>query len=196
MYKKLFSIILLSLSTLALPARGMPLYFTATLEGSQEVPAVATAASGSATLALNAAQDRLEIMIELFGLDLDGAQTPDAADNVVAGHIHAAPAGANGGVVFGLFSPSSDLNGDLLIDAAAGTISTAWDLAEGVGTTLAAQLPSLLSAGLYLNIHTLGNPAGEVRGQIVAARVPAPGGALLLGTALLALGFTRRRAGG
>jgi len=177
------------------PARAMPLFFEATLDGGQEVPPVVNAAGGTATLELNAAQDRLEIMIQLFGLDLDGAQTPGAGDNVLAGHIHAAPAGANGGVVFGFLSPNNDTNGDLVIDAVAGTIFSGWDLNEGQGTTLAAELPALLAGGLYLNFHTPDFPAGAVRGQIMPRDpgIPVPGSGLLLGAGLLVLGVLRGR---
>jgi hypothetical protein len=175
------------------PAHGI-LIFESTLDGAQEVPPNASTASGTATLTLNDAQDRLEILITLLGLDLDGAQTPgDPNDNVQGAHIHAAPAGVNGGVVFGFISPNSDLNGDLVVNAAAGTIFSAWDLVppEGNGTTLAAQLPNLLSGGLYINVHTPVFPGGEIRGQITA--VPEPTTLLLMGLGFAGLGFARRR---
>ena len=76
----------------------------------------------------------------------------------------------------------SDLNGDLVIDAIAGTVVSAWDLNEGNGTTLASQLPALFNEGLYFNVHTVAFRPGEIRGQIT--RVPTP--SVL---ALFALGF-------
>ncbi len=166
--------------------------FSASLTEAQEVaPPTPLGASGTATLVLNDLMTRLEMNIQLFGLDLDGTQTATTDDNVVAMHIHAAPAGVNGGVVFGLISPNSDLNGDLMIDAAAGTISSAWDVGEGnAGTDLALQLGNLFSRGLYFNIHTPVSPAGQIRGQIVSE--PAVLG--LLASGLLFAGFLRRRA--
>jgi hypothetical protein len=166
--------------------------FTATLTGDQEVPnPVATNASGTAELVLNAAQDQLSITINIDGLDLDGNQTPDNGDDDVVGlHIHAAPAGSNGGVVFGFISPNNDTNGDLVIDPVLGEVFSVWDLNEGNNTTLGDQLDELFSEGLYINAHTPANPGGEIRGQIV----PEPASvAMMLGVAGL-VGFRRRYA--
>ena len=148
--------------------------FSANFSGEQENPPVTSSASGTAQLSLNDAMDRLEINIQLFGLDLDGNQTPDGDDDVVALHIHRAPVGSNGPVVFGLISPNNDTSvpPDLMIDPVAGTLFSAWDLTEGNNTTLADELVNLFSSGLYFNVHTPGNPSGEIRGQIVP--VPEP----------------------
>jgi CHRD domain len=163
--------------------------FSAQLTGDQEVGPQVTSASGSAVLELNDTEDRLVIDIQLNGLDLDGLQTADPNDDVIGAHIHAAPAGINGGVVFGFIGINSDTNADLVVNAAAGTIHSAWDLGEGNGTTLAAQLPALVSKGLYINIHTNRIPGGEIRGQII----PEPAGcALALVAAALAATFRRR----
>nr|MDQ2696911.1 CHRD domain-containing protein [Pseudomonadota bacterium] len=157
--------------------------FTATLTGAQEVPPNASAATGTATLTLNNAMDRLEIMVQLVGLDLLAMGTmPTDPNDVQAFHIHAAPAGTNGSVVFGFISPNSDLNGDLVIDPVAETLFTAWDLNEGNGgQTLASQLGNLFSAGLYLNAHTPTFPGGEIRGQIIfQQQIPEPESTALL----------------
>lgn len=60
----------------AQPAQAVTI-LTATLTGAQEAPGPGDdTASGTATLTLNDAQDRLEITIQIVGLDLDAAQTP------------------------------------------------------------------------------------------------------------------------
>lgn len=142
--------------------------FRANLDGAQEVPPNNSAATGFATLLLNDAQDRLEIMLSVIGVDFDGNQTPnDPSDNLAALHIHNAPAGMNGPIVFG-FIFSSDTNGDLVIDPDNSTVFSGWDLDEGNNTTLGDQLANLFAGNLYINLHTVEFPAGEIRGQIQA----------------------------
>jgi hypothetical protein len=160
-------------------------HFQAFLDGSQETTPTPSAATGLASLILNDAQNRLWITLSLTLLDLDGNQTPSNSDDNVTGlHIHNAPPGTNGGVVFGFISPNNDANGDLVIDAAAGTVTSAWDLNEGNGTTLSAQLPDLFAGNLYFNVHTPAYPPGEIRGQIT---VPVPAAAALIPFGLLPL---------
>lgn len=174
----------------AINSAGAVTIFTANLTEAQEVaPPAPLGASGSALLRLNDAMTRLEMTVQLFGLDLDGNQTASVDDDVVAMHIHAAPAGVNGGVVFGLISPNSDLNGDLTIDPVAGLIFSAWDVGEGNGTDLPLQLGNLFNQGLYFNVHTTASPAGQVRGQIVSE----PAALGLLAGGLAVAGFMRRR---
>lgn len=168
--------------------------FTADLTEAQEVAApMPLGASGMATLVLNAAMTRLEMTIQLVGLDLDGLQTATVDDNVTAMHIHAAPVGVNGGVVFGLLGLMSDLNGDLMTDPVTGLVSSAWDLGEGNGTDLNLQLGNLFSEGLYFNVHTMASPGGQIRGQIVG--VPEPTGLAMLAGATVIVGFAVRRRG-
>lgn len=139
-------------------------YF-ATLDGQQEAAPTASTATGSASLSLNAAQDRLTYTIKLTGLDLDGTITPeDADDDVVALHFHVAPPGTNGAVVFGQISPNDDAD-DLVINAAAGTLTGAWENSDA--KPLSGQLANLLADGLYLNVHTTEYPGGAIRGQVL-----------------------------
>jgi hypothetical protein len=166
-------------------------HFQAFLDGSQETTPTPSAATGLASLILNDAQDRLWITLSLTLLDLDGNQTPGNPDDDVTGlHIHNAPPGTNGGVVFGFINPNNDTNGDLVIDAAAGTVTSAWDLSEGNSTTLSAQLPDLFAGNLYFNVHTPAYPPGEIRGQIA---LPVPAAAALIPLGLVPLAAVTRR---
>src|SRR5688572_10169835 len=103
--------------------------------------------------------------------------TSMASKRLTRFHIHAAPAGSNGGIVFGMKDPNHDLD-DLVINPVTGRITGVWDGTEGNGTTLGAQLANLLANGLYFNVHTPDFTGGEVRGQII--RVPEPGTWVLL----------------
>ena len=80
-------------------------FFAASLDEAQS-GGTGSAATGTAMLTLNDAMTELTMTI-LF----DGITTTD----ITAFHIHAAPAGTPGPVVFGLVSPNHDEDGDLWI---------------------------------------------------------------------------------
>jgi Ca2+-binding RTX toxin-like protein len=116
---------------------------------------------------LNKAQTEFNFFAQVNGLDL-GGQTPSTTDNVTAAHFHRAVAGVPGGIVFGFIgAPNNELQGETVVNAAAGTVSGSWDANEGNGTTLTAQVPNLLNNELYINFHTTVNPGGEIRGQLI-----------------------------
>ena len=186
--KTVISLVLLALSAPLIAQTT----FTFTLTPEQEVPPTGSSASGVAFLELNAAGTALTYNIQLTGLDLDGAQTPDAGDDITGMHFHNAPAGVNGGLVFGLIGPGHDAD-DIVINPVAGTITGAWEETDAGGSSLSSQLTNLLAGELYINVHTVNSPPGEIRGQVVETRpatpVPAfglPGAWVLL---LLLAGF-------
>ena len=113
------------------------------LTGDQEVPAVTTEASGSATVSIS------EGTLTVTG-EFDGLSSPQ-----VGGHVHMAAAGATGEVLYPL------------------NISAAEDGLSGVFSLSVSLTPEQVTAyeagELYLNIHTEMNPNGELRGQIVLA---------------------------
>lgn len=88
-------------------------------------------------------------------------------------HIHRAPLGSNGPIVFGFNNPDGTwpLNG-----------SATW---TGLSDT---NVADLFAGNFYVNFHTSQFPSGEVRGQIFV--VPAPGSAALL---LIGAAARRRR---
>jgi Ca2+-binding RTX toxin-like protein len=146
------------------------MYFSATATGTQEVPPNESIATASLTAALSRGNDALSFSLDIAGLDL-GGQIPGASNDIVSIQFHRAPVGQNGGTIFGFFGTfDNDEDGDTTVDAPGGNVSGEWDADEGnLGETLTSELDNLLEGDLYVNIHTMGIPGGEIRGQIGAA---------------------------
>ena len=183
--------------------------FTANLTTSQEpsppfvTPTTTTGAArltpfGTATFVLNDLQTALTFTATIFNIDVTGTQTADINDNLLNAHIHAGnTATPTFPVVWGFFgAPQNDVNpNDRVVTPFAsgvgGTFSGKWDAPEGNNTTLAAQLANILAGGSYINFHTVQNPGGEIRGQILPA--PEPSAAILTGVGMLLMGYVFRR---
>jgi hypothetical protein len=126
---------------------GKTAQFIATLNGANQVPPVATAATGDAVveftdLATN--KFRYEVNIN------NGLTSADITDS----HIHAGAAGVNGGVVFSI-GPASGWS-DPGTPRTEATDQSDPDITE----------PLLRAGNTYVNIHTVANGGGEIRGQL------------------------------
>ncbi len=132
------------------------LSFKAHLSGDEEVPAVMTDATGQTIFKLS--KDGSELYYKLIVANIE---------NVAASHIHAAPAGENGGVVAFLYGDgpiAGKTNGIL----AEGVITADELIGDLEGQSLEDLLDLMSSGGAYVNVHTSQNPGGEIRGQISA----------------------------
>jgi len=145
--------------------------FAATLSGTEEVPAVGTIAFGTATFDVNFSEGTLGMNFHLSATNLKQA---------FMAHVHCAPAGDNGPIVLWLAGRPSppgtatyNLNGPWIGSAELGdanvTPNTSCTNAAGanvVVNTLVDVLRLMAEGSTYVNIHSVANPSGEIRGQI------------------------------
>ena len=128
--------------------------YSAPLSGNEEVPAVDTDASGRATF--QAIKNGTVLNYQLRVKDIQG---------VTQAHIHLGAPGTNGGVVaflFGFDAEGVSGNGNL----ATGKI-TDDDLVGALsGMTIADLIVQIEAGNAYVNVHTIANPGGEIRGQV------------------------------
>ncbi|OKO71498.1 CHRD domain-containing protein [Bradyrhizobium sp. NAS96.2] len=110
----------------------------AKLDAKSEVPANASAGTGTADIDYDAATKKLSWKLTYSGLS--GPAT--------AAHFHGpAEAGKNSGVAVAIPNATSSP-------------------VEGSATLTDAQAADLLAGKYYVNIHTAANPGGEIRGQV------------------------------
>lgn len=156
-------------TTLSKPSTGVVKNWVAHLVGSNEVPSRDTPAQGEVKFQLNA--DGTELSYRLISSNID---------NVIASHIHLAPAGTNGNIVVFLFGTVAAGGGAQDGVLATGTITAANLINALAGQPLSALIDRMDSGGAYVNVHTndgVGStntgagdfPGGEIRGQIQPA---------------------------
>jgi hypothetical protein len=142
-----------------------PENFRAHLTGAEEVPQVDTRARGQSIFQLS--KDGSELHFRLIVANIE---------DVTQAHIHCGARGVNGPVVaflFGLVEEGVTHNGVL----ATGTLINADVIARpdsevcpGGVANFDEMLDKMRTGEAYVNVHTIDNPAGEVRGQIHTGR--------------------------
>jgi len=121
------------------PAMAETMTYKADLKAASEVPPTTSPATGTLTATYDTASKKLDWHGTVSGL----------TGNPTAAHFHGpAEPGKNAGVLV----------------AAPGVKAGAF---EGSTTLTDAQAKDLMAGETYFNIHTAGNPGGEVRGQVV-----------------------------
>lgn len=116
------------------------LVFATSPSGQEEVPASDSLATAQASLSINIATG-----------DVQGTLTTSGI-TATAAHIHDAFAGTNGPVLVGLTQDGTD---PTLFNVPVGSVLDA------------AGVDRLLAGALYVNVHSVAVPAGEIRGQIL-----------------------------
>jgi hypothetical protein len=145
-----------------------PIVFTATLNTANEVPALSNtteaACTGSATMTMNVPRDASTGAVTGAGtIDFSFTIASCPANTIIMlAHIHAARSGVQGSVVV-----NTGLSSANQVTLANGS-TTAPITATGrqVDQTLATQIAND-PASFYFNAHTVLNPSGVVRGQLV-----------------------------
>ena len=165
------------------------------LDGAQEVAPGDPDAKGKSVLTLNDLGDSLEYSLTVSGLDFGangliegGAQTEDTSDDVTRIHIHNAPRGVNGDIVFSVFdvvipelgnalnipgNQDEDLTATLNQDGSV-TLKGIWEETDLANTALSEFVDDIRNAAvgedlnLYWNVHTNEYPEGAIRGQLMA----------------------------
>jgi plastocyanin len=124
-----------------------PNTFVADLSGSNEVLPVLSGGSGTVTATLDGTT--LTVEGSFSGLSSD-------FNTEIGAHIHLGYAGQNGGVAV-------PLNVTLGEDNRSGSFGAA----DNVFTLDAGQIASLRARQMYVNIHSVDHPSGEIRGQLL-----------------------------
>jgi hypothetical protein len=139
--------------------------FVAALNGANEVPPVETDTFGRARIVFNADDTAAEFQLQVR-----------QGVGITQAHIHCAPAGVNGPIVVflaGLNAQGYNVDGIFpwITGATITDSSMIARTAEECGGTAIANLRDLIAliraGNAYANVHSLANPGGEVRGQLV-----------------------------
>ena len=143
--------------------------WVAVLAGENEVPARDTHARGVAIFHLS--EDGQSIEYKLIVANIE---------NVIASHIHIAPAGVNGQVVIFLFGNAAPGGGRVNGPIAEGVLTAAGLVGPLAGHPFSDLIDAMNNGNAYVNVHTndgVGGvntgpgdfPGGEVRGQVMVA---------------------------
>jgi len=133
----------------------------AELAGENEVPPVESTATGTFTATFDEEAETIEWT--LSASDVTG---------VTAAHLHRGAAGTNGPIVLPLFAAPENAPVDSLDES--GTTDVAAELIGPFEGDLAGFVAALEAGEIYVNVHTVDNPGGEIRAQVESAGEPAP----------------------
>ena len=136
--------------------------FVAGLTGNQEVPSVNSNATGSASFS-PVSDSMIRYVVNVTGLT-----------NVTQADLHVAKEGKNGPVVLTIFSskvPVTNVTGIL----SEGNITSANFHGPMMGKQLSNLTDLMQKGGAYVNVLTVQNPNGEIRGQLGFAGIDETG---------------------
>jgi hypothetical protein len=136
--------------------------YEAPLSGQNEVPPVQSNATGLAELTAPF-NDTVKYRVNITGIF-----------NPTAAHIHVAQAGQNGEIVADLFNTPTSKDDDTPTGIIfRGNFTNSSLKGPMQGKTLEDLASAMDSGQIYVNIHTMAHPDGEIRGQIINTEKPA-----------------------
>ncbi len=143
------------LFTTASQAVAQEIRMAATLSGGEETPGLLTGAVGTADVIVDPQRRSVTVNLNLFNLPTGST----------AGHIHVGPKGVAGPIILDFGFPAGR-TGDLTITFTL----TGRDFRPrpDIGIhTMDDAIQAIVGGNTYVNVHTTGFPAGEVRGQVL-----------------------------
>ncbi len=124
-----------------------------TLSGVSEVPPVVSAAKGSVSVV--AAKDNIKFFLDI---------SPLPASAITAVHLHYGTAAQNGPILFDLYD---NLDGPISLPLTGQLTQSQLQPRQEINiVTMQEAVNAILSGNTYVNVHTAGNPSGEMRGQL------------------------------
>jgi len=156
-------------SAQAPPSEASSFQLESTLSSAQEVtpPLNSTVTGGEVTIELDAGLSEAQVTLTLEG----------DASTVTGAHLHCARPGVDGPIFLGLVDPGMCDAAQLAAGMLTCTLTNEDIVAEAdcMGTVerpitnIAALFFAARDGLVYFNVHTVANPAGELRGQLVEA---------------------------
>ncbi len=128
--------------------------FTAGLSGKEVLPVVDTIATGTASFTVDATGTRIHFVLEVSNIT-----------DAVAARVHAGRAGTNGQGLLILF-PGPAKAGIFTGALAEGNFNASALIGSLAGKSIADLVALFESGQAYVNVGTVKNPKGEIRGQI------------------------------
>jgi hypothetical protein len=156
----LLSVFLLALISVAMTQASGPVNFRAHLDVAQEVPEPDVEGNPRGQAIFQLSRDGSELHYKLIVANIE---------NVIMAHIHLGPVGETGPVVVWLYPdgpPPQEIPGRFDGVLAEGTITSENLVGPLAGATLADLIDEIQAGNAYVNVHTVQNPPGEIRGQI------------------------------